>query len=181
MECDKRTDATRAQAGKYLTFHLASEEYGLEILKVQEIIGMMPITRVPKMPSFIRGIINLRGRLIPVINMREKFVLSAQEDTEKTCIIVVQIAEKNSQITIGILVDRVSEVVDIPDGNIEPPPSFGSIVDTQFILGMGKIGEKVVILLDIDKILTETEAFALASGVNNLQAHTEDTKEKQDV
>jgi purine-binding chemotaxis protein CheW len=151
-----KTTNTRAQAGKYLTFQLASEVYGLEVLKVHEIIGMMPITRVPKMPIFIRGIINLRGKLIPVIDMREKFSLIKQLDTAKTCIIVVQIKEKDVPVTIGILVDAVAEVLDIPANHMEPTPSFGSDVNTQFILGIGKIADKVVMLLDIDKILTES-------------------------
>lgn len=159
---------SRAQAGKYLTFQLASEVYGLEVLKVHEIIGMMPITRVPKMPVFIRGIINLRGKLIPVIDMREKFSLIKQLDTAKTCIIVVQIKDKDIPITIGILVDAVAEVLDIPVSNIEPTPSFGSDVNTQFILGIGKIAEKVVMLLDIDKILTESGTIATINQMTNI-------------
>jgi len=167
VEAPSKLSRTRAKAGKYLTFRLASEEYGLEILKVQEIIGMMSITKVPKMPTFIRGIINLRGKLIPVINMREKFALPTMADTEKTCIIVVQIAEKDSAITIGILVDEVSEVLDIVQSNIEPPPSFGSNVDTNFILGIGKVGDKVEILLDIDKILTDMETSTVLAATGD--------------
>lgn len=173
MEDAIKLAKSRAQAGKYLTFQLASEVYGLEVLKVHEIIGMMAITRVPKMPNFIRGIINLRGKLIPVIDMREKFVLDRQEDTVKTCIIVVQIIERDVPVTIGILVDAVAEVLDIPVTNIEPTPSFGSNVNTQFILGIGKISDKVVMLLDIDKILTETGALAsiaeMTGTTNNLE------------
>ncbi len=176
MEEISKIPKIRAKAGKYLTFKLASEEYGLEILKVQEIIGMMCITKVPKMPSFIRGIINLRGKLIPVINMREKFALDPMADTEKTCIIVVQIAEKNSSLTIGILVDEVSEVLDIVQSNIEPPPSFGSNVDTNFILGIGKVGDKVEILLDIDKILTCMETHAVLSVTNDHAATETETE-----
>lgn len=168
MDSAIKLSSARAQAGKYLTFSLASEVYGLEVLKVHEIIGMMPITRVPKMPIFIRGIINLRGKLIPVIDMREKFVLIKQEDTVKTCIIVVQIMEKEVPVTIGILVDAVAEVLDIAVNNIEPTPSFGSNVNTQFILGIGKIGEKVVMLLDIEKILTETGAISSIADLTNM-------------
>ena len=176
MEAPNVLGQTRAKAGKYLTFKLASEEYGLEILKVQEIIGMMGITKVPKMPSFIRGIINLRGRLIPVINMREKFSLAALADTDKTCIIVVQIAERDSAITIGILVDEVSEVLDILQAYIEPPPSFGANVDTNFILGIGKVGDQVKILLDIDKILTSMETHAVKSEVTGTTQNTLEAK-----
>jgi purine-binding chemotaxis protein CheW len=168
VENENKITNIRAQAGKYLTFQLASEVYGLEVLKVHEIIGMMPITRVPKMPIFIRGIINLRGKLIPVIDMREKFVLTKQNDTVKTCIIVVQIVEKDLPVTIGILVDAVAEVLDIPMTNIEPTPSFGSDVNTQFILGIGKIADKVVMLLDIDKILTETGSIASLTQITNI-------------
>lgn len=165
MDIENKVVVTTAsnQTAKYLTFGLALEEYGLEILKVQEIIGMMEITCIPKMPPIIRGVINLRGKLVPVIDMREKFLLNHQEDTEKTCIIVVQIFEKGAPITIGILVDFVSEVLDIPLSNIEPPPSFGSSVDVKFILGMGKITDKVVIILDIDKILTDEDNTLISS------------------
>jgi purine-binding chemotaxis protein CheW len=145
------------KAGKYLTFALGGEIYGLEILKVQEIIGMMNVTRVPRTPEFIRGVINLRGKVIPVVDLRIKFGLNAQEDTEKTVIIVVQITRASQQVTMGTIVDEVSEVMDIEGEQIEPPPQLGAEVETDFILGMGKIGEKVVMLLDIDKVLTGGE------------------------
>ncbi|MFW5784752.1 MAG: chemotaxis protein CheW [Chitinispirillaceae bacterium] len=147
-----------ALEGKYLTFRLAEEGYGLEILKVQEIIGMMSITRIPRTPDFIRGVINLRGKVIPVIDLRLKFSLEKKEDTEKTCIIVVQV-KKNADdtVTMGIIVDEVSEVLDIKAEQIEPPPSFGAAMDTDFILGMGKASQKVVMLLDVDKVLSRSE------------------------
>lgn len=147
-------------AGKYLTFRLAEEEYGLQILKVQEIIGMMNITKVPKTPEFVRGVINLRGRVIPVADLRRKFSMSFKEDTEKTCIIVVQVKnarDDTDKTTMGILVDEVSEVLDVDGEQIEDTPSLGASVNTDFILGMGKVDEKVVMLLDIDKVLTEAE------------------------
>jgi purine-binding chemotaxis protein CheW len=146
-----------ALAGKYLTFQLAAEEYGLEILKVQEIIGMMSVTRVPRTPDFVRGVINLRGKVIPVIDLRLKFGLEAREDTEKTCIIVVQVTAGGDRVTMGIIVDEVSEVLDIGAEQIEPSPEFGSAVDADFILGMGKVASKVIMLLDADKVLTGTE------------------------
>lgn len=144
-------------AGKYLTFELGGEVYGLEILKVQEIIGMMAVTRVPKTPEFVRGVINLRGQVIPVVDLRLKFGLESKEDTEKTCIIVVQVASAESEVTMGISVDEVSEVMDIEVEQIENTPSFGSNVDTDFILGMGKVAEKVVMMLDVDKVLSGAE------------------------
>ena len=144
-------------AGKYLTFRLAEEEYGLEILKVQEIIQMQAVTRVPRTPDYVRGVINLRGKVIPVIDLRKKFSLEATQDTEKTCIIVVQIASGDSHVVMGIIIDEVKEVLDIRAENIEDTPSFGSSIDTEFILGMGKIGTSVKILLDIDKVMSAKE------------------------
>jgi purine-binding chemotaxis protein CheW len=144
-------------AGKYLTFELGGEVYGLEILKVQEIIGMMNVTQVPRTPEFVRGVINLRGKVIPVVDLRKKFALEAQEDTEKTCIVVVQIAREGGEITMGAIVDEVSEVLDVGSEQIEPPPSFGTDVDTDFILGMGKVDQKVVMLLDVDKVLSGSD------------------------
>ena len=145
------------RAGKYLTFQLLDEEYGLEILKVQEIIGIMNVTRVPKMPDYVRGVINLRGKIIPVADLRLKFGLERQEDTERTCIIVVQIDGGEHEVTTGIIVDEVSEVLDVAEDQIEESPSFGSSVNTEFILGMGKVGDKVVMFLDIDKVLSVDE------------------------
>ena len=139
--------------GKYLTFALGAEEYGLEILKVREIIGHMEITAIPQTPMHIKGVINLRGQVIPVIDLRLKFGMPEEEITEETCIIVVDIAQNGTQFLTGIVVDHVSEVLDVEGENIEPAPQFGSSVDTNFILGMGKIGETVKILLDIDKVM----------------------------
>lgn len=150
--------ATTVRGGKYLTFELKGEIYGLEILKVQEIIGMMGVTRVPKTPAFIRGVINLRGKVIPVVDLRLKFGLETTPDTERTCIIVVQFVQCGSRMTMGIIVDEVSEVINIESGQIEDTPSFGANVDTNFILGIGKVGQKVVMLLDVDKVLSNGEA-----------------------
>jgi purine-binding chemotaxis protein CheW len=145
------------KAGKYLTFVLAGEDYGLEILKVREIIGMMNITAVPRTPSFVKGVINLRGKVIPVVDLRTKFAMPAVEQTAQTCIIVVYVGE----IEMGIVVDEVSEVMDIDAKDIEDAPSFGVNVDTAFILGIGKAAEKVTILLDISKVLTGGEFSAV--------------------
>jgi purine-binding chemotaxis protein CheW len=139
--------------GKYLTFALANEEYGLEILKVREIIGFMDITAVPQTPSYVKGVINLRGQVIPVIDLRSKFGMETAKVTEETCIIVVEIGQKGRTFSTGIVVDTVREVLDVEGQNIEAAPDFGSSVKTDFILGMGKVGESVKILLDIDKVL----------------------------
>ncbi|MBF0361291.1 MAG: purine-binding chemotaxis protein CheW [Oligoflexia bacterium] len=159
-------NSVRAQAGKYLTFRLADEEYGLEILKVQEIIGLMAVTRVPKMPKFVRGIINLRGKLIPVIDMRTKFLLPEVEDTEKTCVIVVQTQTKDEKLIMGIIVDTVSEVLNIVQNELEAPPSIGSKLDNEYMLGIGKVHNRVVILLDLDNVLCESE-LNIVSSVND--------------
>ncbi|MBM3288686.1 MAG: purine-binding chemotaxis protein CheW [Candidatus Hydrogenedentes bacterium] len=153
--------ATLDRAGQYLTFSLGPEVYGLEILKVQEIIGMMPVTKVPRTPNFVRGVVNLRGKVIPVIDLRTKFEMDLREDTEKTCIIVVQVASAAQNITMGIIVDEVAEVLAIAGDLIEPAPQFGAGVRTEFILGIGKVANKVVILLDVDKVLSWGEMAEL--------------------
>lgn len=150
-------------AGKYLTFDLAEEEYGLEILRVREIIGMMEITPVPRTPEFVLGVVNLRGKVIPVADLRLKFGLPYKEPDERTCVIVVEVQSAGSTIQMGIVVDRVNEVVDVRSEDIEPTPSFGANLDTAFILGMAKVGDKVKILLDIDRVLTGSEIEAMSS------------------
>ena len=142
--------------GKYLTFALGPEEYGLEILKVREIIGYMDITAVPQTPAYVEGVINLRGQVIPVVNLRTKFGMDTTDVTEETCIIVVESIQENRALNTGIVVDRVQEVLDISRDNIEESPQFGASVNTDFILGMGKINSSVKILLDIDKVLGNT-------------------------
>ncbi|KMQ50543.1 Positive regulator of CheA protein activity (CheW) [Chitinispirillum alkaliphilum] len=145
-------------AGKYLTFSLANEGYGIEILKVQEIIGLMNVTRVPRTPNFIRGVINLRGKIIPVVDLRIKFGIEEKENTDKTCIIVVQVEELSGKhVIMGIIVDEVCEVLNVKADQIEPSPSFGASVDTDFIMGMGKAAQKVVMLLDVDRVLSKKE------------------------
>jgi len=170
--------ADKAQAGKYLTFHLAGEVYGLEILKVEEIMGMMDVTHVPQMPAFIRGVINLRGRVIPVLDLRLKFGLESQENTMKTCIIVVELGIGTDRMIMGVIVDEVAEVLEIASDQIAPAPEFGSNVNTDFILGMGKIGQKVVMLLDADKVLTETDDIATA--IRSSQAETSGETQEQE-
>jgi purine-binding chemotaxis protein CheW len=146
-----RTEAARE--GKYLTFSLAGEEYGIGILKVREIIGMMSITPVPQTPEFVKGVINLRGKVIPVIDLRLRFGLDATAYTERTCIIVVEIHGESGSIPLGIVVDAVSEVLNIRSADIENTPSFGVKLNTDVILGMAKTDGGVKILLDIDQVL----------------------------
>jgi purine-binding chemotaxis protein CheW len=151
-------NARENKLSKYLTFAIGNEEYGLEILKVREIIGLMEITRVPRMPAFVRGVINLRGKVIPVIDLRRKFGMETIEDTVETCIIVVDLGE----MLMGVVVDKVSEVLDIPDSEIEETPSFGVEINTEFILGIGKAKGKVIILLDIRKVLTAEDVVDIS-------------------
>lgn len=151
------TTQKTADEGKYLTFALGNEEFGLEILKVREIIGYMDVTAVPQTPAHVKGVINLRGQVIPVVDLRMNFGMEEADVTEQTCIIVVEVTIEDRQFQTGIIVDHVSEVLDIAKENIEDAPQFGSAVDTDFILGMGKIGDSVKILLDIDKVLSGTD------------------------
>jgi purine-binding chemotaxis protein CheW len=145
------------KAGKYLTFSLAEEEYGIGIIQIKEIIGMMPITSVPRTPAFVKGVINLRGKVIPVIDLRLRFDMETSEYTERTCIIVVEIEGKANTVVIGIVVDSVSEVLNINGQDIEEAPSFGTKLNTNYILGMAKTEGGVKILLDIDCVLTSDE------------------------
>jgi purine-binding chemotaxis protein CheW len=144
-----RTGNPQDRGGKFLTFFLDGEEYGLQILKVQEIIGMMDVTPVPRSPDYIRGVINLRGKVIPVVDLRLRFGMNSIERTVETCIIVV---EANAVQT-GIVVDQVSEVLNMAGEEIEDTPDFGSEVRTDYILGIGKSNGRVKLLLDIDRVL----------------------------
>lgn len=158
-------NATTSRGGKYLTFALGREGYGIEILKVREIIGYMDITSVPRTPDHVKGVVNLRGQVISVIDLRSKFGMPAVDRTDETCIIVVETTQIGGRkLSTGLIVDKVSEVLNIADSSIEAPPAFGSSVQTDFILGMGKIGNSVKILLNIDRVLSAADVeLALAA------------------
>jgi purine-binding chemotaxis protein CheW len=143
--------------GKYLTFSLSEEEYGIGILKIKEIIGMMPITTVPQTPDFVKGVINLRGKVIPVVDLRLRFKMDVKDYTERTCIIVVEIEGTSGTILMGIVVDSVSEVLNIKADEIEETPTFGTKLNTDYIFGMAKMEGGVKILLDIDQVLSAEE------------------------
>jgi purine-binding chemotaxis protein CheW len=149
--------ATIIKTGKYLTFSLEKEEYGIGILKVKEIIGMMPITPVPRTPEYVKGVINLRGKVIPVLDLRAKFEMPSIPYTERTCIIVVEIDSETATILIGIVVDSVSEVLNIREEEIEETPKFGIRLKHDYILGMAKKDGGVKILLNIDRVLSNEE------------------------
>jgi len=148
-------------AGKYLTFRLGEEDFGLEILKVQEIIGMQEITSIPRTPAYVKGVINLRGKVIPVMDLRLKFGMEEAEVSRKTCIIVVQVRGEMGDIIMGIVVDEVSEVLEISGREIEPAPTFGTRINTDFVLGMAKTESAVKILLDLDRVLTQQDIAAI--------------------
>jgi purine-binding chemotaxis protein CheW len=150
-----------SREGKYLSFFLGSEEYGISILKVKEIIGMIQVTQLPQTPEYVKGVINLRGRVIPVIDLRLRFRMNSIDYTDRTCIVVVEIDSNSESLHIGIVVDSVSEVINIKNTDIEDTPSFGMVTSTQYILGMAKMAGSVRILLDIDRVLNADELMML--------------------
>ncbi len=158
---DQATKAMVVKEGKYLTFVLNEEEYGIGILKIKEIIGMMPITTVPQTPEFVKGVINLRGKVIPIVDLRARFGMDTIDYTERTCIIVVEIEGPAGMMMIGIVVDAVSEVLNIKGEEIEDTPTFGTKLNTDYILGMAKVEGGVKILLDIDQVLSAEEVALL--------------------
>jgi len=151
--------------GKYLTFRLADEQFGLQILKIREIIGLMKITGIPNAPASIRGVINLRGKIVPVMDLRARLGFPATDTTRSTCIIVTEINTSFETIEMGLLVDAVNEVLDIQGDEIEPPPALGDGVDKNLILGMAKAGKDVKILLDIDQVITNMNALNLPADI----------------
>ncbi len=171
-------DSTDANENKFLSFFLGNEEYCVEILRVREIIGIIDITPLPQTPDYVKGVVNLRGKIIPVIELRLKFGLEPKPFTEETCIVVVEIAgsDDEEQFQMGVIVDNVSEVIDIPRSAIEPAPHFGSTLDTSYINGMGKAKEKVLILLDIDRVMTLSEASDMTAAASHA-----DGEQPQDI
>lgn len=154
---NQRETQEAGKEGKYLTFFLNQEEYGVGILKIKEIIGMMAITAVPRTPDYVKGVINLRGKVIPIIDLRIRFGMPPQEYDERTCIIVVEIDGDDVTIPMGVVVDSVSEVCNVDASQVEETPTFGTALDTAYILGMAKMEDSVKILLDIDKVLGREE------------------------
>ena len=152
-----------ARAGKYLTFQLANEEFGIRVLKVREIMGIQEITAVPQTPAHIKGVINLRGKVVPVIDLRLKFGLPAADYTQRTCIIVTQVQGEAGAVHMGIVVDGVSEVLNLTASEIEDTPDFGEDVGSGYLLGMAKSKGKVKILLDIDKVLSSQDLHNLSA------------------
>jgi purine-binding chemotaxis protein CheW len=155
--------ALDVRSGKYLTFALSNEEFGIRVLKVREIMGLQEITAVPQTPAHVKGVINLRGRVVPVIDLRLKFGLPAAEYSQRTCIIVTQVQGESGPLMMGIVVDGVSEVLTLSDQEIEDTPDFGEDIGNRYLLGMAKVKGKVKILLDIDKVLSAQDLNGLNS------------------
>ena len=154
------------RAGKYLTFQLGNEEFAVQVLRVREIMGIQEITAVPQTPDYVKGVINLRGKVIPVVDLRLKFGLEEREYTQRTCIIVVQVHSGGVAIQSGIIVDEVSEVLNLSAAEIEDTPDFGEDVGTPYLLGMAKAKDSVKMLLDIDQILANSETMSLSGLIN---------------
>ncbi len=156
---------------QYLTFSLVGEMFGVGILNVKEIIEYGNLTEIPMMPAFIRGVINLRGAVVPVIDLSARFGGKPTEVGRRTCIVIVEVPDEDTRHDIGIIVDAVSEVLEIPASEIEPAPSFGAKIRADFIFGMGKVVGKFVILLDIDKVLSVEEIAMLTSTEGSVESH----------
>jgi purine-binding chemotaxis protein CheW len=171
MSDNEKTTPTTVREGvrKYITFKLGDEEHGIELTKLRELIGLLEITRLPRAKPWICGLINLRGKVIPVVDLRIKFGMPKAEPTNQSVIIVAQLSSGNQSVTTGILVDEVLEVCAIPEGEIEPAPELNDRLDTSFIQGVGKVGSRIVFLLDIDRILSvEDERVALVQEGSNV-------------
>lgn len=160
METEQQATAGRmvregAACDRFLTFHLAGEEYGIDIMRVQEIIGVVPTRPVPTAPPYCRGVINLRGHVIPAIDLRLKLGMEGREDTDRTCIVIVELGEGDARNHFGVVVDEVAEVVDIPSGDQKPAPDFGTVLDAGKVQGIGTVKGSLKILLDIEKVLAD--------------------------
>lgn len=153
MDADLLEESEDTQKDKFLTFRIANEDYGLDIRHVTEIIGIQKITQVPDMPDYVKGVINLRGKVIPIMDVRIRFHLEPRDYDDRTCIVVVNVNDN----AVGLVVDTVKEVADIPAENIEPAPKGNAGVGHQYIMGLGKIGDEVKILLDVERLLYEEE------------------------
>lgn len=161
MANEDKAMETVAGEGKYLTLSLAEEEFGISILTVKEIIGMMSITSIPRTPGWVLGVINLRGKVIPVVDLRLKFSMESRPFDERTCIVVVEVSSGDGLLAIGLVVDAVNEVTNIREDEVEATPNFGIKLDTQYILGMAKTGDRVRILLNINRVLGDDELSML--------------------
>ena len=155
-------DAAFRRGGKYLLFQLRSEQFGVDVMQVREIIGLQRVTAVPHTPPYVRGVINLRGKVVPVVDLRVRLGLDSEDLHARTCIIVVETMRANTPLLVGVVVDAVSEVVSVPDAVVDPPPEFADSPPRPYILGMAKLGGRVCIMLAMDRVLATQESFDLA-------------------
>lgn len=165
---------TSSESRQYVTFSLAEELFGVEVTRAREILSLTPVTKVPQTPDYLLGVINLRGQVVPVVDMRLKLGLPAGEETEDTCIIVIEVQVDGEAIVVGALADAVREVLEVRDDQIEPPPRLGTKLNVEFISGMGKIGEQFLILLNIDRVFSSEELVIVQDAG---QADAVDVKE----
>jgi purine-binding chemotaxis protein CheW len=154
------TTPTSQERTQYLSFALCGEEYAVDILRVKEIIEHGALTRVPAMPAAVRGVINLRGRVVPVVDLAARFGLPEREVTRRSCIVMVELTDDGESVVVGIVADAVSQVLDLAETDIEPPPSFGTAIGARFIRGMAETGHKFVIILDVNRALDVNELFS---------------------
>jgi purine-binding chemotaxis protein CheW len=172
MEAAKQVKAHVLGNGQYLTFFIGGEEYAVNILKVKEIIEYDTVTGVPNTAPWIRGVTNLRGNVVPVIDLGVKFGLPARQTSRLTCIVITEVSYQGEKLTLGVMADSVSQVLDFSENQIETPPPFGTRVRIEFLLGMGRLGKKFCLILDIDKVLSADEFLAVVDSTQ-AQADTE--------
>jgi purine-binding chemotaxis protein CheW len=156
--------AVETEIEQYLTFTLDGEQYAADVSRVREVLELLPLTKLPRMPEYMKGVINIRGSVVPVVDLRQKFGMSAVEETVDTSIIVMDVGDGEKRMTVGCLTDSVEEVIEIMPESVEPPPSFGTKVDTEFISGIAKRDEQFIIVLDINRVFDEAEIASLDSG-----------------
>ncbi|NDY95344.1 chemotaxis protein CheW [Wenzhouxiangella limi] len=172
--------AAGSDENQYLTFKLQSETYAFGILNVKEILEYGKITKVPMMPDFIQGVINLRGEVVPVVNLARRFGLKASEITKRTCVVIIEIGAEEARHELGVMVDSVSEVLEIEDDQIRPAPGFGARIRNDFIRGMGKLNDDFVIILDQDKVLSVDELAAVQQVRDMAPAHLPEEDDDDD-
>ncbi len=156
--------AVETEIEQYLTFTLDGEQYAADVSRVREVLELLPLTKLPRMPEYMKGVINIRGSVVPVVDLRQKFGMSAVEETVDTSIIVMDVGDGEKRMTVGCLTDSVEEVIEIMPESVEPPPSFGTKVDTEFISGIAKRDEQFIIVLDINRVFDDAEIASLDSG-----------------
>src|SRR5713226_153979 len=169
MEIKEKEEVVQQQ---YLTLLLTDEEYAINIQRVKEIIEYTTVTKVPKVPEWIRGVINLRGNVVPVVDLTVRFGLEAGSVTKTTCIVIVEVEQDSERTVIGVIADAVNQVIDLAPKDIEGPPAFGTRVRLEYLFGMGKLGKKFALILNIDRVLSNTELLTAST----LQAATVDTQ-----